>query len=32
MSQVGAQAMARQGADYRAILAWYYPTARLTAL
>ncbi len=32
MSQTGAQAMAKQGADYRAILAWYYPTAKLSTL
>ncbi len=29
MSQAGAIAMAEQGADYREILAWYYPGAEL---
>jgi stage II sporulation protein D len=29
MSQTGAQAMAKQGADYKQILAWYYPSAAL---
>lgn len=31
MSQVGAQYMANQGADYKKILAWYYPTTTLAA-
>ena len=25
MSQYGAQFMAKQGADYKSILSWYYP-------
>ena len=29
MSQYGAQFMAKQGADYKQILAWYYPGAVL---
>jgi stage II sporulation protein D len=29
MSQWGARAMARGGRDYAAILAWYYPAARM---
>lgn len=32
MSQAGAQYMANQGANYKQILAWYYPTATLTTL
>lgn len=32
MSQVGAQYMANQGADYKQILAWYYPTTTLTTV
>ncbi|MCI1966265.1 MAG: stage II sporulation protein D [Oscillospiraceae bacterium] len=31
MSQTGAQYMAKEGANYRQILSWYYPTATLTA-
>ncbi|QNK41920.1 stage II sporulation protein D [Caproicibacter fermentans] len=31
MSQAGAQYMAKQGADYRQILSWYYPTTTLAA-
>lgn len=31
MSQVGAESMARQGAGYREILAWYYPGTALGA-
>ena len=31
MSQAGAQYMAKQGAGYKEILSWYYPTAELTA-
>lgn len=30
MSQYGAQSMARQGSDYRQILAWYYPNTQLS--
>ena len=32
MSQAGAQYMARQGADYRQILSWYYPNTALGSL
>jgi stage II sporulation protein D len=32
MSQAGAQYMAKQGADYKQILAWYYPTTTLGKL
>lgn len=31
MSQTGAQYMAKQGADYKQILSWYYPTTSLGA-
>lgn len=31
MSQTGAQYMAKQGATYKQILSWYYPSAVLTA-
>jgi SpoIID/LytB domain protein len=30
MSQTGAEEMARQGAGYKEILAWYYPNTVLT--
>lgn len=30
MSQTGAEAMAKQGSNYKQILAWYYPTTTLT--
>lgn len=30
MSQAGAEAMAREGTDYRGILAWYYPGTELS--
>lgn len=30
MSQVGAEAMAREGAGYKQILSWYYPSTTLT--
>lgn len=32
MSQTGAQFMAREGADYKEILAWYYPGTELVSL
>lgn len=32
MSQAGAQYMAKQGADYKQILSWYYPTTTLGTL
>ena len=32
MSQTGAQFMARQGADYRQILSWYYPDTTLASV
>lgn len=32
MSQAGAQYMAKQGANYRQILSWYYPTTTLESL
>ena len=32
MSQTGAEGMAKQGAGYREILAWYYPGTALTTL
>lgn len=32
MSQVGAEYMAAQGSTYQQILAWYYPTTKLTAI
>lgn len=32
MSQAGAQYMAKQGADYRQILSWYYPDTALSSL
>jgi stage II sporulation protein D len=32
MSQWGAKALAEQGADYRAILAHYYPGTQLTRM
>lgn len=32
MSQVGAESMAKEGADYRRILSWYYPGTELTHL
>ncbi len=31
MSQYGAQSMAKQGSDYKQILAWYYPNTQLSA-
>lgn len=31
MSQYGAQNMAKQGADYKQILAWYYPNTELSS-
>ena len=30
MSQYGAQNMAKQGSDYKQILAWYYPGTELS--
>ena len=32
MSQTGAEGMAKQGASYRDILAWYYPGTKLTTV
>ncbi len=32
MSQTGAQYMAKEGADYRQILSWYYPNTALASL